>query len=175
MRRLARERVSGSPRGEAPRVNGGGAGSCTRVRKYIPAGIYDAYPLLKCRSRREEAARTAGSQPQKIAPLPSGTTGNSQPAELTSVPHPQADEGGRSQVIRLRERAAYPQLGCFPSFYEVDGPRHASYGTVLPSNLVRPLGRTTITHCTAFQISRQVTVRYEFTVLTWLIRTPIMR
>src|SRR5262245_23390188 len=36
--------------------NGGGAGICTRVRKYIPAGIYDAYPLLKSRSRREEAA-----------------------------------------------------------------------------------------------------------------------
>jgi len=34
----------------------GGAGICTRVRKYIPAGIYDAYPLLKSRSRREEAA-----------------------------------------------------------------------------------------------------------------------
>ena len=37
--------------------NGGGAGICTRVRKYIPAGIYDAYPLLKFRSRREEAAK----------------------------------------------------------------------------------------------------------------------
>jgi len=129
----------GESEGRSPSDNGGGAGSCTRVRKYIPAGIYDAYPLLKCRSRREEAARTAGSQPRKISPFPSGTTGNSQPAKLTSVPHPQADEDGRSQVIRLRERAAYPQLGCFPSFYEVDGPRHASYGTVLPSNLVRPL------------------------------------
>src|SRR5262245_31137470 len=58
---------------------------------------------------------------------------------MTSVPHPQADGGGRSQVLRLRERAAYPQLGWFPSFYEVDGPRHASCETVLPSNLVRPL------------------------------------
>lgn len=37
--------------------NGGGGGIRTRVRKYIPAGIYDAYPLLKCRSRREEAAK----------------------------------------------------------------------------------------------------------------------
>ena len=26
--------------------NGGGAGSCTRVRKYLHAGIYDAYPPL---------------------------------------------------------------------------------------------------------------------------------
>ena len=125
---------------------GGGAGSCTRVRKYIPAGIYDAYPLLNCRARREETARTAGRQPRKISPFPSGTTGNSQPAKLTSVPHPQADEDGRSQVIRLRERAAYPQLGWFPSFYEVDGPRHASYGTVLPSNLVRPLVRSIVRH-----------------------------
>jgi hypothetical protein len=38
---------------------------------------------------------------------------------MTSVPHPQADEDGRSQVFTLRERAAYPQLGCFPSFNEV--------------------------------------------------------
>jgi hypothetical protein len=119
--------------------DGGGAGSCTRVRKYIPAGIYDAYPLLKCRARREEAARTAGHQFQKISPPSSGTTEVSQPAKMTSVPHPQAGEGGRSQVFTLRERAAYSQLGCFPPFNEVDGPRHASYGTVLPSNLVRPL------------------------------------
>ena len=33
-------------RGES---NGGGAGIRTRVRKYILAGIYDAYPLLKSR------------------------------------------------------------------------------------------------------------------------------
>jgi hypothetical protein len=92
---------------------GGGAGSCTRVRKYIPAGIYDAYPRLKCRSRREGAARTAGSQPRKISPAPSGTASASQPAEMTSVPHPQAGEDGRSQVFTLRERAAYPQLGLF--------------------------------------------------------------
>jgi hypothetical protein len=60
--------------------NGGGAGSCTRVRKYIPAGIYNAYPLLICRPRREEAARTAGSQPRKISLTPSRTTSISQPA-----------------------------------------------------------------------------------------------
>src|ERR671936_596527 len=78
----------------------GGAGSCTRVRKYIPAGIYDAYPLLDCRSRRREAARTAESQPQNISPTSSRTTGVGQPAEMTSVPHPQADEDGRSQVLR---------------------------------------------------------------------------
>ena len=81
---------------------GGGAGSCTRVRKYIPAGIYDAYPPLICRPRREEAARTAGGQPRNISLPPSRTTGVSQPAELTSVPHPQADEDGRSQGFRLR-------------------------------------------------------------------------
>jgi len=92
---------------------GGGAGSCTRVRKYIPAGIYDAYPPLICRPRREEAARTAGGQPRNISLPPSRTTGVSQPAELTSVPHPQADEDGRSQGFRLRVRAAYPQLGWF--------------------------------------------------------------
>ena len=92
---------------------GGGAGSCTRVRKYIPAGIYDAYPLLKCRSRRKETARAAGNQPRKISLLSSGTAEVSQPAEMTSVPLPQADEDGRSQVFTLRERAAYPQLGCF--------------------------------------------------------------
>jgi hypothetical protein len=69
-----------SPQAIAGAKVGGGAGSCTRVRNHIPAGIYDAYPLLMCRSRREEAARTAGSQPRKISPTPSGTTGVSQPA-----------------------------------------------------------------------------------------------
>src|SRR5687767_15772830 len=29
----------------------------TLFRSYIPAGIYDAYPPLNCRSRREEAAK----------------------------------------------------------------------------------------------------------------------
>ena len=132
--------------GTAPQVvesieeSGGGAGSCTRVRKYIPAGIYDAYPLLMCRLRRREAARTAGSQPRKISPAVSGTATIGQPAEMTSVPQPQAAENGRSQVFTLRERAAYPQLGWFPSFNEGDGPRHASYGTVPPSKLFRPHG-----------------------------------
>ena len=46
-----------SPRSLRSRANSGGAGICTRVRKYIPAGIYDAYPLLKSRSRRREAAK----------------------------------------------------------------------------------------------------------------------
>jgi hypothetical protein len=39
------------------RAKSGGGGIRTRVRKYIPAGIYDAYLLLNCRSRREEAAK----------------------------------------------------------------------------------------------------------------------
>ena len=111
-KRRARARV-GEFEGRSPSINIGGAGSCTRVRKYIPAGIYDAYPRLKCRPRREAAARTAGSQPRKISPAPSGTASVSQPAEMTSVPHPQAGEDGRSQVFTLRERAAYPQLGLF--------------------------------------------------------------
>jgi hypothetical protein len=42
---------------EGAESNGGGGGIRTRVRKYLPAGIYDAYPLLKCRSRRGEAAK----------------------------------------------------------------------------------------------------------------------
>src|SRR5262249_59020690 len=46
-------------------MSGGGAGSCTRVRKYIPAGIYDAYPRLKCRARRGEAAKPPGANPEK--------------------------------------------------------------------------------------------------------------
>ena len=45
--------------------NGGGAGICTRVRKYIPAGIYDAYPPLSCRARREEAEQPPGTNPGK--------------------------------------------------------------------------------------------------------------
>jgi hypothetical protein len=99
--------------GRSPSKENGGAGSCTRVRKYIPAGIYDAYPLLIGRPRREEAARTAGRQSRNVSLTSFRATGVSQPADLTSVPHPQADEDGRSQGFRLRERAAYPQLGCF--------------------------------------------------------------
>jgi hypothetical protein len=45
--------------------SGGGAGICTRVRKYIPAGIYDAYPPLSCRARREEAEQPPGTNPGK--------------------------------------------------------------------------------------------------------------
>src|SRR5450830_1959055 len=66
---------------------------------------------------------------------------------MTSVPHPQADEDGRSQGIKLRERAAFLQLCCFPPFNEVDGPRHASCETVSPSNLGRPLCDRSL-HCT---------------------------
>jgi hypothetical protein len=58
----------------------GGAGICTRVRKYIPAGIYDAYPPLKCRARREEAAKPPGTNLENISPLTSETTVSSQPA-----------------------------------------------------------------------------------------------
>jgi hypothetical protein len=42
---------------ESERLNGGGAGIRTRVRKYILARIYDAYPLLLSRLQREEAAK----------------------------------------------------------------------------------------------------------------------
>jgi hypothetical protein len=34
---------------------------------------------------------------------------------MTSTPGPQADRGRRSQFLRLRERAACPQLWLFPS------------------------------------------------------------
>ena len=61
-RDAARHERAARKRGES---NGGGAGIRTRVRKYILAGIYDAYPRLKSRSRREAAARTARSQPQR--------------------------------------------------------------------------------------------------------------
>src|SRR3954469_12390872 len=58
---------------------------------------------------------------------------------MTSSSGPQADRSGRSQVFTLRERAACSQLCGFHLFYEGDGPRHASYETVSPSNLRRPL------------------------------------
>jgi len=64
-KRRARARV-GEFEGRSPSNNdGGGAGSCTRVRKYIPAGIYDAYPPLKCRTRREETEKPPGASPRK--------------------------------------------------------------------------------------------------------------
>jgi hypothetical protein len=57
-----REQAQASARHHSPcslrsQANGGGAGICTRVRKYIPAGLYDAYPLLESRSRRQETAK----------------------------------------------------------------------------------------------------------------------
>src|SRR5438045_3282828 len=51
----------------------------------------------------------------------------------------QSGRSGRSRVFTLRERAACSQLCGFHLFYEGDGPRHASYETVSPSNLGRPL------------------------------------
>src|SRR4029078_11561261 len=57
---------------------------------------------------------------------------------MTSSSGPQADRSGRSQGFTLRERAACPQLCVFHLCYEGDGPRHASYGTISPSNLGRP-------------------------------------
>ena len=50
---------------EGAESSGGGGGIRTRVRKYIPAGIYDAYPPLKCRTRREEAEKPPGTRPEK--------------------------------------------------------------------------------------------------------------
>ncbi len=48
----------GNVKGAPPSgVINGGAGICTRVRKYINAGIYDAYPLLWSRFRRRESAK----------------------------------------------------------------------------------------------------------------------
>ena len=82
----------------------------------------------------------------------------SQPAELTSVSGPQADRKGRSQCLRLRERAACPQLGCFHLFYEGDGPRHASCETISPSNLIRPHRARQTFHCTASARTRQTVV-----------------
>ena len=50
-------REGGELKGTRPSgVINGGAGICTRVRKYILAGIYGAYPLLLSRFRRREAA-----------------------------------------------------------------------------------------------------------------------
>src|SRR6188508_3840564 len=85
---------------------------------------------------------------------------------MTSTPGPQADRGRRSQVLRLRVRAACPQLWLFPSFNEVDGPRHASCETVSPSNLGRPpmygpILRTRNPHCTSPRRSRQTFVVVE--------------
>ena len=53
----ARSEVGNVKRAPPSGVINGGGGIRTRVRKYIPAGIYDAYPLLNCRVRREEAAK----------------------------------------------------------------------------------------------------------------------
>ena len=60
-----RQGYGGQAEGRSPSEEYGGAGSCTRVRKYIPAGIYDAYPRLKCRARREDAEKPAGTNPEK--------------------------------------------------------------------------------------------------------------
>jgi hypothetical protein len=62
--RLTRPAMS-EPRLARGESNGGGAGIRTPVRKYVPAGIYDAYPPLSCRARREEAEQPPGTNPEK--------------------------------------------------------------------------------------------------------------
>ena len=66
---VLRKGVAARPAGlKGPPViegNGGGGGSRTRVRKHIPAGIYDAYPRLDCRARREDAEKPAGTNPEE--------------------------------------------------------------------------------------------------------------
>src|SRR5687768_462164 len=72
-----------SPR-SARESNGGGGGIRTRVRKYIPAGIYDAYPLLESRFRRREAAKNRRKPVPGIS-LPASATTRRQPACLNDI------------------------------------------------------------------------------------------
>ena len=71
-------KVKGAPPSE---VIDGGGGIRTPVRKYIPAGIYDAYPPLKSRARREETAKPPGTSPEEISLLTSEVAVSGQPAE----------------------------------------------------------------------------------------------
>ena len=66
-------------------------------------------PTSRC---SEEPLEASSGQSRHRRPKP--RVGD-QPAELTSRSGPQADRRGRSQFLRLRERAACPQLGWFPS------------------------------------------------------------
>src|SRR5690242_13004458 len=109
-----RERVQGSSRGEAPRIKMEAPG--------VAPGSENTSPQAStCVAVSDVSHPTSRIGENRRAPAPeisrhaSGTTARRQPAEMTSVPHPQADEDGRSQVFTLRERAAYPQLGWFPS------------------------------------------------------------
>src|SRR4051812_50165291 len=99
---------------------------------------------------------------------------------MTSVPHPQAGEDGRSQGFTLRERAAYPQLGWFHLLtrWMVLGTHptkpHLRRSWFAPSE--RPCGRLSrrgagpsdpICHCTRRPNAGQTTVVLEFVALTW--------
>ena len=65
--------------------NGGGGGIRTRVRKHIPAGIYDAYPLLKrVAPDVKKQRRTARSQPRKSLAA-DVRDGRQQPACLNDI------------------------------------------------------------------------------------------
>ena len=55
------------PEGDERLKNGGGAGSCTRVRKYILAGIYDAYPLLSVAPGVKKRKNRRAPVPENLA------------------------------------------------------------------------------------------------------------
>ena len=101
---------------------------------------------------------------------------------MTPDPAPQARTGRRSRS-KPRERAANPQLGCFPPDLRVGGARHASCEPLPPSKPERPhVSRSLRTDslppaaphagpCTGGQQGLTLFVRRSDSYLAWLLTT----
>ena len=119
--------------------NGGGGESNPRPSN--PRGTLHACPLLISHARREEAAKNRRA-PDSVKSR--GQTPSRRPiASLFNgiwPPTTRRGQGRRSQLIKLRERAEYPQLTDVPSDLRVNGARHASRESLPPSKPYRPTG-----------------------------------
>src|SRR5262245_58951345 len=111
----------GDPKNPVARITTNGEGNWRR-RDSHPRPKIHPRRNLRCVSASEVSlpASRSGEESPEANPSKSHcwTTeipASNQPAEMTSSPGPQADRGGRSQVLRLRERAACPQLWLCPS------------------------------------------------------------
>ena len=82
--------------------------------------------------------KTAGHQTRYVSPR---TPSRRPIASLFNgiwPPTTRRGQGRRSQLIKLRERTEYPQLTDVPSDLRVNGARHASLDSILPSKPERP-------------------------------------
>ena len=119
--------------------NGGGGGSRTRVRRYLPEGLYMRIRFCFLMPGVRKRLKTAGHQTS--VHLAVGRRAAVQPPAclMASGPQPPGEVGADAHsLIKLRERTDYPQLRDIPSDLRVNGARHASRESLPPSKPYRP-------------------------------------